>query len=74
MRPFCNHQDICRIDGIIESLLMQNIADGFFCLGVGDMYGKGFFFWVECLIDRQNGFRFVGKFGSGCPKNQSHHN
>ena len=42
MGPFCNHQDISRIDGIIESLLMQNIADGFFCLGVGDMYGKGF--------------------------------
>ena len=43
MRPFCNHQDISRIDGIIESLLMQNIADGFFCLGIGDVYGKGFF-------------------------------
>jgi len=43
MRPFCNHQDISRIDGIIESLVMQNIADGFFCLGISDVYGKGFF-------------------------------
>ena len=43
MRPFCNHQDISGIDGVFKSLLMQNIADGFFCLGIGDMYRKGFF-------------------------------
>ena len=35
MIPLGNNQNISGVDGIIQTLLMQNVANGFLCLGIG---------------------------------------
>jgi len=58
--PFGNHQDVSWVYGIVKSLLMKNISNCFFCLGIGYVDVERISFWKNIGLIRESNLCLLG--------------